>query len=334
MRSTWEDASTEPHAVQAMAPLVSRCPFLELPSDLLLTLADWMDPASQVLLSFTCHALYNALHLVGAKKVQGLAPSAYDDYLVGMVCGLNLHDKFACLCHRLHKTELHDIPGVTRGLAWNGCWPSNAKIGNFSKYCLHQRHVQLALRHSSTGARRRELLKLMRPYRDSGNSVFNPMSWEFRAQPVIADGSFMLHTTETFQPLYNSDMTMGQCQFLEVCPHVVTSPRWATDTSHLLLRRVLEQVIDRPGSKSDGYCLQCATDFSIVSTDCGLQLDVWYDFGSSPSASSIWWKTHVAYYLDDESEDDVSTFQQLCLSAPGERNLQQKFETAMRDMQL
>jgi len=307
------------------------CFLLQLPSELLVTLADFLSPASGRLLSFTCRLLHNILNNDITKMVNKLSPHEYDDYLVAMVYGLGMHESFACVCHRLHRIEPHDYPGTTKRLAWRQCWPASAIVGQFANYNLHQRHVQLALRHSRSGARRTELFKFLRPYHNVGNSIYNPMSWEFSAQPVIADGSFLIHAHETFSPLYNSNMTMGQCQFLKLCPHVQSSRRWRTDTAHSLLRSVLENAFDQKGVRCDGSCNDCATDFSIMATDTGLELDVWYDFGADTSASSIWWTTHVTY-SDGISEQDVEAFEKASIFPPGERKLRERHEHAMVEM--
>jgi len=316
-----------------MADITPRCRLLELPPELLITLAEFLNPASKVLLSFACKRLHDVLNILSKKELSTLSDSEYDDYLSAMVSGIGLHDRFACVCHRLHNVEAHDFPGVTRGLAWNGCWPASAKLGSvFTKYCLHQRHIQLALRSSSSGAQNARLTRILRPFRERGNSVFNPCSWEFSAQPLIAQGNFMVHINETFEPLYNSHITMGQCQFIKICPHIMASPRWSADTAHYLLRQHLEQIIEQQGSQTDGYCTRCATEFSLRSTDTGLEIDIWYDFGSDPSPSSPSWISHVSC-SEDGFDANPEVIQHTRFESADETRLRRMFNGALKDVQ-
>lgn len=310
---------------------VTNCFLLQLPAELLIVVVDSLDPASRILAGLSCKRLRAAVSSTTRDVVRKLPICQYDQYVLAILEGLALHDRYACVCHRLHCVDAHDLPGMRKGLRFNGCWPASAKIGNFSKYCLHQRHVQLALRYSRTGVHEAELAKLLRPFHVFGNSVFNPMSWEFRAQPIIADGNYIMYTRETFHPLYNSEITMGQCQFLEICPHIFTVPRWTGDTSHLQLRLMLERIMDERGSRTNGWCYDCATDFSLMSTKSGLEVEVWYDFGSDASPSSQYWTSHVTYLREDSAEEIM--LQRLSLGPPATRKLKEKYERAMFDRQ-
>jgi hypothetical protein len=320
------DRMTQPTASETGSSM-ARCSLLQLPAELLILVIDSLDPSSRILAGFTCKTLHAALFSSTVEDLRKLPTCQYDQHVLAILEGLALHNRYVCVCHRLHCVDAHDLPGIRKDVRFNGCWPASAKIGNFSKYCLHQRHVQLALRYSRTKIYQAELMKLLRPFHVSGNSVYNPMSWEFRAQPVIADGNYIMYTREAFHPLYNSEITMGQCQFLEICPHIVTAPRWAGDTSHLQLRLKLEQIMDKRGTRTSGWCYDCATDFSLMSTKAGLEVEVWYDFGSDASPSSRHWTSHVTY-LHGESADEIM-LQRISLGPPAARKLKEKYERAM-----
>ena len=300
-----------------------RCHFLELPPELILSISKYLRPAEQVLTAFTCRTLFHALRPAATEEVRKLLAHEHEEYLSAMLSGLAIFDRIICaVCHRLHDIEDHDVPGLTKWLKFSGCWPPGAYLANMSKYCLHQRHVQLALRLSQANVRKDRLQQLLQPYHDSGGASFTPMFRETLAQPVIADGSYLLHIRERFRPLYHSEITIGQCRFLEICPHTCVAERFVGHRSSTMLRQALVHANYEQGSQHNGFCTDCATDFCVSITDSGLIVDVWYDFGADPKPSSDRWISHVVN-RDHELERDHP------MPVQRDRKLREKYERAL-----
>jgi hypothetical protein len=281
-------------------PIPDRCHLLELPSELLLCIAEYMTPAEKLLTAFTCRILLSSLYSAAVDEVRSLAADEHEEYLCEMLSGLAIYDRVVCaICRRLHDIDELDVPGLNKRSKFTGCWPAGAYLANMSKYCLHQRHVQLALRLSQTGVRNERLKQLLQPYYDSGWASFTPMTRETRAHPLIADGSYLLHIRENFRPLYHNEITIGQCRFLEICPHTGVAERFADFRSSQRLKAALINASFEHGSEHAGVCTICATEFCVSITDSGLTVNAWYDFGTDPRPSSEWWKTHVVFRDSD-----------------------------------
>jgi hypothetical protein len=282
---------------------------LDLPSELFLHVTESMSPASQILTSFTCKLLYSLLHGPAIKRIKELSFYEQLDFSSAMLDSSSNWDKFACpACRRLHWVQSHDVPGVG-WLGVNYCTAFSANIGNTSKYCLQQRHIQLTLRYARKGLCKDHLARLLRPYHDSDYTSINPLTVETVAQPAIIDGRYLLHLTERFRSTLSGQLTIGLLQLLKICPHLArTSPSEAVKNP---LRQVLEDIFDGGETLVHGACGWCPTDYTLQLFEDFLQMEVWYDFGSDGSPNSPYWFSRI------HEPNDGSLRQQSIVHEPG-----------------
>ncbi|KAI0103199.1 hypothetical protein GGR51DRAFT_561883 [Nemania sp. FL0031] len=285
---------------------------LELPVNLVRTLAEFLNPVDLALFSQTCSAIYNTLEMYGI--LPRLSRIDYTSYLAIRARGIP--DQWACeICNKLHPVCRRDTP--TSLLHRSSC-PRRKSMDTFypqrnfylwrnhhsRKFQLQHHHVQLALKYSRLQEAEYNpyLKELMRRLCSSQHGLLQ--TWK-EAHPKIVtdrDGNprFLMFSSWRYNGRSSRDPVWMEVS-LRVCPHLeidlhgkrgdpgdwsVSSP-WGDDT---LLFEWLNC-----GERTIGACRRCATDYEVYyGGDFFLDIMVWQDFGiEGNSALDLIWKNHT-----------------------------------------
>lgn len=140
-----------------------------LPLELLLLISDQLPIESQCLFSRTCRRVHYSLQRDWPATIRELPPDERIRCL--LLLAYDLPDCAVCgTCYKLYEVDEGDTPGASK--SWrHGClleedWRYvETQCGDYdSRYILAQDHIQLALKYSRLGVRKRYLEALMKPW--------------------------------------------------------------------------------------------------------------------------------------------------------------------------
>lgn len=282
---------------------------LRLPPELVLDVADFLSPDSQLLLSHSCRKLRTAM---GHMTADRLSQSERLHYLTAL--GSNRAKKWVCeQCTTLHHADRHDCPSTPRNRSCQRPFDLSRRYYWHSSYSVYHRHVQLALKYSRLGQpkNQKHLKRLLAPFYDGFYTDLlrrEVLITSFATTPKIVNRRYLQRSVYTYQQ-DTEPVTTATIGCLGICPHqgfgmlqwwpiieerarqagVPIKPPRPKD----LLRDTMRQAFERPGKELRGSCELCPTDFSVKVTLAKATLRVWQDFGAEGTSLDRCWRAHV-----------------------------------------
>ncbi|KAI0532244.1 hypothetical protein GGR58DRAFT_523397 [Xylaria digitata] len=281
---------------------------LQLPVELILCIADFLNPPDLILFSQTCYSLRAILqkHTITTK----LSRAEYLLYLTA--CAREQPNKWVCKkCATLHPIRKLDTPAV--GFLRSSC-PRRSYEGfrlgtplwyGQMRVQLEHRHIQLAFKYTRLQQDKYKsyLKALLAPHHDMG---FSPTDHQLKiyysTYPKIAtahNGNLTFLLLSSWR--YYKDKLCGKILFdkigyLPISPHVIIAPfwTWRPQDSSYRLQEAIKSALEAEGDSQEhkGACPRCATDFSVQSDSQFLDLHVWQDFGPEGSPGDLAWEIH------------------------------------------
>lgn len=168
--------------------------------------------------------------------------------------------------------------------------------------------IQLALKRHARGIYDDDVMaRVLKPHDHSCSMTINqlrtparhdlPLKTGHHISPKIVGGRFLVYYRHTIHG------PGGNGQIMRVCRHQVavatngahpepfTKPSpWRS--SNTLIYQLID-AYETPNREFSGSCFRCPVDFAVSSTDGrGIDLQVWYDFGTYTSPEDVSWTVH------------------------------------------
>ncbi|KAI1807811.1 hypothetical protein F4811DRAFT_573314 [Daldinia bambusicola] len=310
----------------------TRCIILQLPTEMVVYISDFLNPSDLLLFSHTCRSIHTIL---GNKSSGVLGKSQARctrreciKYL--SLLSKDLPDHWACeACTRLHVADEWDLPSRTINLTCPlglSRWKERVYNGRTRIDCrfiaLEHRHVQLTLKYLRTHdpKYRTYLRALLKPHYVSQFPPYMEVFWSMRnsrfshslkasysARPKVALGldgrpKFLLLSTWTYNytdlAIAMSRKTLGD---LAICPHI----QFRSGESLYYARAIrpeLEDALDiaieavqkrqHKSMQVCASCPQCPTDFAVKVMGRQVEIRAWQDMGTEGSPRDLSWRVH------------------------------------------
>lgn len=321
--AAWFHATKDPQP-EEMQPEKQRqpapFPLLQLTPELILYISDFLDPASRVLASQTCHALRAIL---GGTR---LSYSQYLDYLTAL-SRTSSCDEWVCevcmVIHPIYKREKPTprwyspcIAPLLKRAPWRdkGRWicklrtDYNDSIFNF---LLDHGYVQLALRIVRLGnsgfiTHHRQLIACHHgrffPY--WADMLDHTQNVHQKLNPRIvqaADGELRyLLMTSWFQRADPTSQTLAYEDVADIlaCPHQQVQQKKLKRNERCMLAKASDIAFEHRAQELRGACFSCRTDYTVFVALDGMsfELHIWQDLGTEDSPMDPSWGNHITKY--------------------------------------
>lgn len=289
-------------------PKEKRCCLLNLPLDIVYTIADELTLPARIILSQTCSDLRHLLHgdclsaFREASVVERLDCLAVLEQL--------LPDHRLCTgCCALQSVDCEeDVYG-------RFCPFDKPRFSRFllsGSYAISFPHVQLAIMYGSRrqGTRKKYYPPLLPKFSISVPDFF---SWrlDFSDEKLVAEGRFLLKTTHVLhgvtQPLSLLNTSKAP---VAICPHLslgVVHPIALGKPIPAALRMAYDEAGAPVGLNQDLHCCaRCPTDFLVSNEEDDVSIMVWADLGNGTSPQDPFWCSHLLG--NENSRLDGNTF--------------------------
>lgn len=277
---------------------------LELPAELIHSIADFLPPLALLSLYLTCGRIRSILlsrRPSDKRKLLSFERQAYLATLTGV-----LRNYYYCEeRQQLHRVRYKNRPyqrdfwGKSR-CSVDNCWLSCLDDHGWrNEYFLAQPHIHTAIKYSRmTGPdapHRVYMAKLMKPR----TSVFHcrDVTSILPIKPYILNGMFILST----RWLRTIPQESLQCyeERMRICSHL------ALDHHRVLCICHKHDAIVRKDTTFRGSCNHCPTDFEVLYQLGRREVRTWEDLGTGDSPDDASWRSHVGYertreFLDSE----------------------------------
>ena len=291
-------------------PKKKRCFILNLPLDIVYTIADELTLPSRIIFSQTCRDLWHLLHgdclsaLREASVVERLDCLAVleqllpDHHLCTGCCALQPVDCKEDVCGRFCPFKE----------------PRFSRVLLSGSYAISFPYVQLAIKYGShnryQGARKKYDPPLLTKFSISVPDFF---AWrlDFSAEKLVAEGRFLLKTTHVLHGVTQSLSLLNSSKApVAICPHLslgVVHPIALGEPIPAALRMAYDEAGAPVGLNQDLHCCaRCPTDFLVSNEDDNVSIMVWTDLGNGTSPQDPFWRSHLL--SNENSRLDGNTF--------------------------
>lgn len=305
--------------------------FLNLPVEILLIIHSFLPASSQLCLLTTCRGIKILLEYrtVSYSRLTLEQKQEYKTFVIRQFPNAWLDEKTL----RFREFQEEDLYPQPQGppVRYQPGWKFNDII-NFTRGALliRHRHVRMSLIYHRLEKKTRQqmsfLKSLLEPYHTDFSPCFNIHPSEksgvvghFESHPKLVSGRYLLLNKQTFtNSLRGGTIGLHKLGYFGACTHQAISELnwrafvvrrgWGEEfgvrTNHFLRSwqpsRLNEELIicvheafKNPGSRVDGMCPYCLTEFSICTTKKRMQMCVWRDLGTEDSCWSPVWQTHL-----------------------------------------
>ncbi|KAI0542079.1 hypothetical protein GGR58DRAFT_497432 [Xylaria digitata] len=279
-------------------------PFLQVPPEIIGSIATFLGPADIVLLSQTCRSMRTCLSK--QSNATHLSCADYFAYLAGIA--RELTDQWVCdYCMALHPINKRDKPTTKRRPCScpvhviRASWRRN-RLQNPHHIGIEHHHVQLALKYTRLQQRKYDsyLRALLEPYQkkpfDTQSRGLITHEARYSAYPRIVTGSdgnprFLLFSIWRYLA-GGRDIMLQHLGCQQICPHLQFRDHdYFQYNNDLLQTFLLALHADGGGVEWRSSCSRCATDFSVMLSGRNLYLQVWQDFGPEGSPLDLAWRS-------------------------------------------
>jgi hypothetical protein len=300
--------------------------FADLPTDVVLLIADELSLPSKYMLSQTCGAMWHLLAGPCTQQIiqfdkEFLNTIWTDERRLEFLCGIAETQPHRVLCEGCSKLEdinTKDTP--RRRLSIPGdCRVGLAMYDFGMDYQLYFHHVQLAIKYARLGDQadskcRRYFSELMESHSRRFRLAHGPRTYSGTVftQPKVIGGQFYLYSHGTLKrtnqflllfrrdPEYPSTWAIRAVPNIKICHHrrIPDLPQCVASTGSSLEERTAAMLKSWDGKRQHYSCDRCPTDYTITSYPGKEKLvwEVWKSFGAPASPVDLKWTVHTDWW--------------------------------------
>ena len=308
--SKWRRIISMRRLLERRHPKKQRCSLLNLPLDIIYTIADELTLPARIILSQTCRDLWHLLHGDCLSAFRTASVMERLDCLTVLEQLLPDHRLCTGCCALQSVDHEEGVPG-------RFCPFDKPRFSRFlvsGSYAIAFPYVQLAIKYGSRsryqGTRKQYYPPLLPKFSISVRDFF---SWklDFSAEKLVAKGRFLLKTTHVLrgviQPLSLLNTSKAP---VAICPHLslgVVHPIAPGEPIPAALRMAYDEAGDPVGLDQDLHCCaRCPTDFLVSNDGDDICIMVWTDLGNGTSPQDPFWRSHLL--SNENSRLDGKTF--------------------------